>query len=64
MHVQRELIQALQRDADFHDRQRREDLARLAACIVRLQRQADMRWSETEQNVSALYLLSQKGTQP
>jgi anti-sigma factor RsiW len=57
----RELIYALKEDGDGRDQRYQQQLAELQARLQLLQLQADRRWSETEDNVSALYLLTRKG---
>jgi hypothetical protein len=57
----RELVHALQRDTDSRDLQRQQDLVRLQARIIALQRQMDQQRTETQENVNALYILAQKG---
>lgn len=64
LQILRELVYALKRDADSRDTLRQQDLIRLQLRLAVLQRQMDQRWTETEQNVSALYTLSRKGNVP
>lgn len=62
--VLRELIHALKRDADDRDERFQERLDRLQTHVRLLQAQTDRRWSATEQDVTALYLLTRKGENP
>lgn len=54
------LIHALKQDVEDRDDRLAERLARLQKHVLALQSQADLRWSATEQDVAALYLLSHK----
>lgn len=58
------LIHALKQDADDRDQNYAERLDRLEKHVRALQSQSDLRWSATEENVAALYLLSRKGVKP
>jgi hypothetical protein len=64
LRVLSELIHALKRDADGRDRRFEERLDRLERHVEALQAQADHRWSTTEQEMAALYLLARKGEKP
>jgi hypothetical protein len=64
LRVLRELIHALKQDADDRDQNFGDRLDRLQRHVQILQAQADQRWSATEQDVAALYLLSRKGEKP
>lgn len=64
MHVLSDLIYALKVDADERDHHFAERLDDLEKHLHALQSQAELRWSATEENVAALYLLSQKGEKP
>ena len=64
LHVLRELIHALKQDGDDREERLQERLDRLQAHVRILQAQADRRWSATEQDVTALYLLTRKGEKP
>jgi putative zinc finger protein len=59
-----DLIHALKLDADERDQLCTERLQRLEKHVRALQSQSDQRWSATEENVAALYLLSRKGEKP
>ena len=59
-----DLIHALKQDADDRDQHCTERLDRLEKHVRALQSQSDLRWSATEENVAALYLLSRKGEKP
>jgi hypothetical protein len=59
-----ELIHALKQDADARDRQAMQRIDELQIRVQLLQLQADRRWTTTEENVSALYVLAQKGEKP
>jgi anti-sigma factor RsiW len=64
LRVLSDLIHALKQDADDRDQLCAERLDRLEKHIRALQSQSDQRWSATEENVAALYLLSRKGEKP
>jgi len=64
LRVLSELIHALKRDSDERDERFAERLDRLQGHVRVLQSQADRRWSTTEQDVAALYLLTRKGEKP
>jgi hypothetical protein len=64
LHVLRELIHALKQDGDDREERLQERLDRLQAHVRILQAQGDRRWSATEQDVTALYLLTRKGEKP
>ena len=64
LRVLRELIHALKQDADRRDDRFEARLDRLQAYLQALQSQADQRWSTTEQDMNALYLLARKGDRP
>jgi hypothetical protein len=64
VHVLSDLIHALKQDADERDQRFAERLDRLEKHVRALQSQSDRRWSATEENVAALYLLSRKGEKP
>lgn len=64
LRVLSDLIHALKQDADDRDQHSTERIARLEKHVRVLQSQSDRRWSATEENVAALYLLSQKGEKP
>ncbi|HEY7315354.1 MAG TPA: anti-sigma factor [Gemmataceae bacterium] len=64
LRVLRELIHALKQDGDDRDERFQERLDRLQTHVRLLQAQADRRWSATEQDVAALYLLTRKGENP
>ena len=59
-----DLIHALKQDADERDQRFDERFDRLQQHVSALQSQADLRWSATEQDVAALYLLTHKGEKP
>ncbi len=61
LRVLSDLIHALKLDADERDQLCAERLERLEKHVRALQSQSDQRWSATEENVAALYLLSRKG---
>ena len=64
LHVLSDLIHALKQDADERDQRFAERLDRVEKHVRALQSQSDRRWSATEENVTALYLLSRKGEKP
>lgn len=64
LRVLSDLIHALKQDADDRDQHCDERLYRLEKHVRVLQSQADLRWTATEKNVAALYLLSRKGEKP
>lgn len=64
LRVLSELIHALKQDADDREERYGERLERLENQVRALQSQSDLRWSATEENVAALYLLSRKGEKP
>lgn len=64
LRVLSDLIHALKQDADERDQFCGERLDRLEKHVRALQSQSDRRWSATEENVAALYLLSRKGEKP
>jgi hypothetical protein len=64
VYVLRELIHALTQDVEGRDERVGERLDRLQRHVQALQAQADQRWSTTEQDVAALYLLTRKGEKP
>lgn len=64
LRVLSDLIHALKQDADDRDQLCAERLQRLEKHVRALQSQSDQRWSATEENVAALYLLSRKGEKP
>jgi hypothetical protein len=57
----RQLVVALKRDADDREAQQQENSARTQAALALLKQQMDVRWSETQQDVRALYLYASKG---
>lgn len=59
-----ELIHALKQDADDRDQRFTERIDHLQEHVRVLQSQTDRRWSATEKDVAALYLLSRKGEKP
>jgi hypothetical protein len=59
-----DLIYALKQDADERDQRFDDRLDRLDKHLHALQSQSELRWSATEENVAALYLLSRKGEKP
>ncbi len=64
LRVLRELIHALKQDADDRDQRFGERLDRLQRYVQVLQAQGEQRWSTTEHDVAALYLLTRKGEKP
>lgn len=64
LRVLSELIHALKQDVEDRDERLAERLDRLQKHVLALQSQGDLRWSATEQDVAALYLLSRKGEKP
>jgi hypothetical protein len=64
VHVLSDLIHALKVEADERDQHIAERLAGLEKHLHALRSQSDLRWSATEENVAALYLLSCKGEKP
>ena len=64
LRVLSDLIHALKQDADERDQHFDERLDRLQKHVLALESQADSRWSATEQDVAALYLLTSKGEKP
>jgi hypothetical protein len=64
LRVLSDLIHALKQDADDRDQRCAERLDRLEKHVRALQSQSDLRWSATEEDVAALYLLSRKGEKP
>lgn len=64
LRVLSDLIHALKQDADASDQYTSNRLDRLEKHVRALQSQSDLRWSATEENVAALYLLSRKGEKP
>jgi hypothetical protein len=64
LRVLSDLIHALKQDADERDQHSAERLDRLEKRVRALQSQSDLRWTATEENVAALYLLSRTGEKP
>lgn len=64
LRVLRELIHALKQDSDDREERFQERLNRLQTHVQLLQAQTDRRWSATEQDVAALYLLTRQGEKP
>jgi hypothetical protein len=64
LRVLSDLIHALKQDADERDQHFDARLDRLQKHVLALQSQADRRWNATEQDVTALYLLTRKGENP
>ena len=61
MQLLKDLVHALAADVEARDQRTSEALARLRARLLSDQTQADERWQETERDMAALYVLSQKG---
>lgn len=59
----RQLVVALKRDADDREALQQENWARTQTSLALLKQQMDVRWTETEQNVRALYLYASKGNE-
>src|SRR5262249_16232316 len=57
----RQLVVALKQDADEREAQQQETAVRTQAALALLKQQMDVRWSETQQDVRALYLYASKG---
>jgi hypothetical protein len=53
-----EIVRTLEKDVDDRDQRRQQELAVLQARLRVLQGQIQRRWSETEDNLKALYLLA------
>lgn len=59
-----DLIHALKDDGDDRDQRFQQRLDRLQDHVRALQTQADQRWTTTEQDMAALYVLARKGENP